>query len=126
MTELISFPFRISGNGSVVTRDDATDGYVAEEIAMLVLTRPEERELVPDFGIEDPSFGDFDRAELESKIEAFQIPASIEAIDLDKTSEVGKQSVSVSFNVQSFDNEQTNVVDEDDYEDDDDLFDAYN
>lgn len=51
---LLSHPFRLTQAGDVATVEDGTEDAAAEALAVLVLTRKGERELVPDFGISDP------------------------------------------------------------------------
>jgi hypothetical protein len=77
MVDLISYPFRFSRDGRVVTVEDGVD-YYAEELAMLLKTVPGERELVPDYGIEDPTFNDMNKAELLEKIAMFGPPIDVE------------------------------------------------
>lgn len=71
MTNLISFPFRLTDNGRVAVTVDGSDQCFAEELAVLCLTRPGERELVPQFGLTDPTFGSFDQTELVGKVRLF-------------------------------------------------------
>lgn len=80
-TRLIGFPFRLNADGSLITHLDDSDDYYAGELAMMVLTRPGERELVPDYGIEDAAFGDFDEVELASQVATFGPPVSIKNIE---------------------------------------------
>lgn len=76
-TNLISFPFRLAPNGSVVTRQDDSNEYYAEEIAQLILTRTGERVQVPSFGLNDPTFHQIDPHELALKVSMFGIPVRI-------------------------------------------------
>ena len=71
MPNLFAFPFRVAVNGTIITRDDDSDQCYTEELAMLCLTQPGERELVPSYGISDPVFGEFNQAELISKVSTF-------------------------------------------------------
>ena len=77
--DLISYPFRLDNKGYVQTTPDGDD-YYAEELAMLIKTSPGERNLVPDYGIADPTFGTFDKAELLSQIALFGPPVTINGI----------------------------------------------
>lgn len=54
--ELLSHPFRLERNGSAATVTDGSDEANAEGIAILAMTRRGERDLVPEFGIADPTF----------------------------------------------------------------------
>jgi hypothetical protein len=77
MTYLLSFPMRLAANGSFVTRDEDDPAYYAELIAALVATREGERELVPTFGTQDPTFTQLDARELSHKVELFGPPVRI-------------------------------------------------
>lgn len=62
--DLISHPFRLERNGAVAAVEDGTDEAHAEGIAILILTRRGERDLVPDFGLADPAFDGVTLADL--------------------------------------------------------------
>lgn len=51
---LLSHPFRLTPAGDVATVEEGTEDAAAEALAVLILTRKGERELVPDYGISDP------------------------------------------------------------------------
>jgi hypothetical protein len=95
-TNLISWPFRLAPNGNVVTRPDNTPEYYAEEIAQLVLTKENERPLVPTFGIEDPTFSFVDPRELSLKSGKFGIPVRIVDVATQQVTE-NKQDVTVYY-----------------------------
>lgn len=81
---LISHPFRLAGDGSVATEVQDTDIHNAEQIAVVALTRPGERVLVPEFGMTDPTFdNDINVLELQSQIDTFGPPVIIEDVDID-------------------------------------------
>lgn len=80
MPDLISYPFRLDPNGSVVVRPDDSTDYYAELIAALILTRPGERPQVPLFGLGDPTFTDFDAQELVYKVGLFGPPVAIASV----------------------------------------------
>lgn len=96
---LISYPFRLAPNGNVVVRPDDDEAYYAEELACLALTVPGERELVPQYGLEDPTFGDFVREELKAKVDMFGPPVRIEGVNVDFPRQ-GVMSVGIVFNDQ--------------------------
>lgn len=77
MTMLISFPFRLSAVGQVVTRQDFTNEYYAEELGCLVGTIPGERPLVPTYGLTDPTFQAVDANEIAAKAALFGPPVRI-------------------------------------------------
>lgn len=77
MVDLISYPFRLTENGSAVVTTDGED-YYAQELACLIMTEPGERPLVPEYGIEDPTFAGWNIYELEQKINFFGPPVEID------------------------------------------------
>lgn len=68
---LISFPFRLSTNGSVATIDPGSDEEVEEAIAIAVHTRPGDRPLWDDFGIPDPAYVGIDAADVQVVLDAY-------------------------------------------------------
>src|SRR5690349_2333190 len=96
MVSLIGFPFTLDGNGNVITLDDASDDYAAMELAVLMLTNEEERELVPDFGIIDPTFQEFNEVQFLTQVQRFQIPVTV--LDIEQTyTEVNRLRVVVEY-----------------------------
>lgn len=77
MTALLSFPFRLSPLGNIVTSDDGSDDCYTEELALLFLTKPGERTLVPLFGLNDPTYGDVDQFEVQIAVENFGPPVRV-------------------------------------------------
>lgn len=77
MVQLISFPPRLSPQGDFVTRADGDPNLYAEELAVIISTRPGERELVPLFGLSDPAFDAVDADELSSQVGLFGPPVAI-------------------------------------------------
>ena len=96
MTELISHPFRLAGTGSVASRDDGDENYLAEELAQLVQTHPGERELVPTYGLNDPAFTTFDKAMLIAQVSTFGPPVTIQRVNIRVLSDE-KQDVVIKF-----------------------------
>lgn len=73
---LISFPFRLSTNGSVATIEPGSDAEVEEAIAIAVHTRTGERFLWADFGIPDPAYVGIDAADVQVVLDSYG-PAGI-------------------------------------------------
>lgn len=95
-TSLIAYPFRLDPSGSVATVLEGSDEQYAQELAVAVLTRPEERVLCPDFGVSDPVFRGFDDDALRLHIDLFGPPVDLDDVSvqfLDDTHE----DVVVSF-----------------------------
>lgn len=78
--DLIAHPFRVAVNGSLAKVEDGTDEANGQQIAVLVMTQPGERPLVPMFGVADPAFGMFDEAALKAQIDMFGPDVSIEDV----------------------------------------------
>lgn len=95
-TSLISFPFRLAPNGSVVTRPDNTAEYYGEELAQMILTKAGERILVPSFGMDDPTFQFIDQQELSHKVTLFALPIRISGMTTRQVTDT-TQEVLVSY-----------------------------
>lgn len=93
---LISFPFRLHRNGRLATVEQDSDDHHAEEIAVICMSRPNERDLVPDFGINDPAYETLHREELEAQVEMFEVPVSIAAVEVEDVDDT-KQDVTIHF-----------------------------
>jgi len=117
-TNLISYPFRLGVSGNVVVRADDSDNYYAEELAVLTLTVPGERPLVPEYGLEDPTFGDFLQEELTAKVDMFGPPVTIQGVNT-RFPRDGVLEVTVAFDSQEtsfsyFDDDDDVLTDEED------------
>lgn len=95
-TPLIAYPFRLSASGAVATTEQGTDAQLAEELAVAMLTRTGERELVPDFGLDDPVFAGFDEDALRLHIELFGPPVTIQSVHAEYVSDT-VQDVVIEF-----------------------------
>ena len=117
MTDLISWPFRLTPDGDVVVGDDTTPDYMAGELAQVIQTIPGERELVPDYGLEDTAFDHFDTGALVTLVEIFGPPVIIESVTVKKVGEA-RQDVVISFEVDDTADEYDPVGTELDADDD--------
>jgi hypothetical protein len=81
MTYLMSFPMRLAPNGYMVTLEQDDLAYYAELIGVTVATHEGERELVPGFGMRDPTFTQFDAQELAYQVEMFGPPVRIVTVN---------------------------------------------
>lgn len=94
--QLLSFPFRLQSNGRLATVEQDSDDHVAEELAIIVLSQPGERDLVPDFGVNDPAFDTVSREQVEAQVDLFEVPAAIQditAVTVDDT----RQIITIAF-----------------------------
>lgn len=96
MASLLAYPVRLAGS-SYATVEDGSEECFAQELAILVQTHPGERHLAPEYGISDPAFVGFSRAELELKIMQFGPPVRI--VDYKAEQGSGKQDVRIEFQV---------------------------
>ena len=127
MVRLISYPFRLASDGSVVTLEEGLD-YYADELAMLIKTNPGERELVPEYGLSDPTFSAVSEIELTEKVSLFGPPVTITAVESDVISQ-DKVSINVIYDESDDDeldgdplDESDEIDDENDYEEASDEF----
>lgn len=96
MPDLIAFPFRIAPAGNVATNPQGSTDYYAELLAVLIGTKPGERQQVPLFGLSDPTFSTVDEHELSSKVAVFGPPVRVLSVNTRYTSST-TQDVSVEF-----------------------------
>jgi hypothetical protein len=81
MARVLSFPFRLAANGSVVTVEQDTEQANAEELGTLLGTLLGERPLVPDYGVDDSTFGELDEGAVVAAVELFGPPVTIESVE---------------------------------------------
>ena len=67
----LSYPFRLTPNGKIALVEQGSLDHDVELVAVLIGTRKGERELVPDFGMTDPTFAELDEAELTNGLKTF-------------------------------------------------------
>lgn len=77
MAPILSWPFRLGVDGAIVTVDQDDPQADAEQVAVLLLTRPGERDLVPGFGVPDPTFAALRPAEVNGAAAIFGPPVKI-------------------------------------------------
>lgn len=68
MADLLAHPLRLRRDGQLATVVDGTDEHHAQDIAVLIATRPGERILAPGFGLTDPAFDELHIAELTAQV----------------------------------------------------------
>ena len=62
--DVLSIPLRFTNAGDFIKVEDTSNAYKAEQIQAFMSTHKNERKLFPTFGVNDPTFGEFDPAEL--------------------------------------------------------------
>lgn len=92
----ISHPFRLLPTGEIATVDEDSDAAYAEELAVLLLTRQGERQLVPGFGTVDPVGSGIDVADLSAKVDTYGPPVTVTRVVGEATSPT-VEAVTVEF-----------------------------
>jgi hypothetical protein len=94
--QLLAHPFTVLPNGRVATVEQGSDPANAQLLAVLILTRLDERPLQPGFGLTDPTFTGFDPGELTAAVTAYGPDIAIDdiSVDFDRS---GAQQVHVSY-----------------------------
>lgn len=77
MAELLAHPLRLRRDGRLATVTDGSDDHHAQDIAVIIGTRPGERQLAPEFGVTDPTFDELDTAELVAQVGTWGPPRQI-------------------------------------------------
>lgn len=75
--QLLSFPFRLNPAGAAITADDDSAQYCAERLSVILGTRPGERPLAPDFGVNDPAFQGYTDQALRIQVSRVGLPIDI-------------------------------------------------
>ena len=74
---ILSIPFRFGGDGTAQVVEQHSDEGIAQQIGVLILTRQGTRELVPGFGVHDPTWSDLDLVEVNAGLSIFGPPARV-------------------------------------------------
>lgn len=93
---VLSFPFRVTASGAAATVEQDSDEQKADLLAALILTRPGERDLVPGFGVPDPTFVGIDVAAVEGAAAVFGPDVTITDVQVTVTGP-GSQDVLIEF-----------------------------
>lgn len=84
----------------------------------MIQTDPGERSLAPDYGLSDPTFADFSRIELETKISDYGPPVVINSFSATRSN--GRLDISIEFEPNTPEDESVA------YDDSEDAFDPAN
>ncbi len=79
MARVLAHPFRLVGQQADVV-EEGSDAGLAQMVAVLATTRRGEREMVPAFGISDPTFDTINAAELNAALAMFGPPVQIDDV----------------------------------------------
>lgn len=95
---ILSQPFRFNTqqSGSLAYIEQGTDAQKAQEIATFLQTERGERPIYQEFGIQDPSFSDFDDSEFGASFSTFYGDIELEGIVIEQHG-AGAVSVTVTY-----------------------------
>lgn len=96
MPRLLAFPFRLAANGRAATVEQDDELGDAQRVAAIATTVRGERELVPGFGITDPTLAGIDPAELAAGVALYGPDVRIGPITVRPLSDTA-QAVAVTF-----------------------------
>jgi hypothetical protein len=94
--QTLSFPIRLTRTGSFATVEQNSDAHVDELLATAILTRPGERHLMPNFGIDDPAFVGWERIKLALHVADFGPNVMIDDVSIEQNS-TGTERVVMSW-----------------------------
>lgn len=78
---VISYPFRLTPQGTAATTDYGSDREVEEAIAVLILTQVGERAMVPEYGVPDPAYAGLHVGDLQTGLDTYG-PAGVKVSDV--------------------------------------------
>lgn len=93
--QLLAHPFRLLPNGQVATVEQGSDASNAQLLAVLILTRLDERPLQPGFGIIDPTFTGLDLSEVAAAVTAYGPDIDLEDMTVEQRADA--QLVTIDF-----------------------------
>lgn len=89
----LSHPFRLGPDGRAVTITAGSDEHIAQQLALLQLTRPGEHPLAPEYGTADPTFDAVDPAETTVKARLFTPDADVSDVTVTQVDDVLARTV---------------------------------
>ncbi len=92
MARVLAHPFRLQGQHVAVVEEGSDDG-LAQMVAVIATTRRGEREMVPGFGVSDPTFDALSAAELNAALAMFGPPVQIDDIAAGAVDDVTEEAV---------------------------------
>jgi len=81
---VLGHPFRLAGDGSVLTVQQGSDGFVDQCIQTVVGTVVGEREMCMPYGVPDPTWHGIDGSDIEAAISLFG-PGGVTTLDVATT-----------------------------------------
>ena len=96
MARVLAFPFAITRGGRIATVEQDSEEEITQQLAMLMLTRPDERPLTPGYGMPDPAFEGIDPLLLAAAAEEFGPAVEISDVDAVDRGD-GTQDVTIHY-----------------------------
>lgn len=96
MAQILSHPLRLGPGGGLATVEQGSEQSLAEQLAVFLLTKKEERALVPAFGVRDPTFHELDQEEVNLGLSVFGPPVQVSAIEANIKAD-GSAEVKVTY-----------------------------
>jgi hypothetical protein len=95
--QLLAHPFTVLANGRVATVEQDSDASNAQLLAVLLLTRLDERPLEPGFGTTDPTFLGLDITEVAAAVTAYGPDITLGDVTVDDVGTPGAQLIQIQF-----------------------------
>lgn len=96
MAAILSFPFRLNGNGTVATVEQGSDQANAEQLAVLLTTIQGERPLALGFGLPDPAFSGIAPGVISAQVAKWGPNVSLASITVVPASQL-QSNVTIEF-----------------------------
>lgn len=96
MAQVLSHPLRLGPDRGFHKVEQDTDDSLAEQLAVLLLTKQGERPLVPAFGVPDPTFRVLSADEVNLSVSLFGPPVTVDEVDYAIDPE-GRAEVTVTY-----------------------------
>lgn len=93
--QLLAHPFRVGPNGGIAAVTDGTDAANADAVVRVCLTRLGELDLVPSFGIPDPTWDDVDVARINACLSLFGPAVQVSAAAVTRTARTESVTLTV-------------------------------
>ncbi len=98
MARLLSLPLTVSPAGNYVSVQQGSTEYYRQQIATLISTTPNEREMNEEFGVSDMAFNGFNRSEFSTQMMQYLPEITNYTVDTSLVNDT-TQSVRIDFDL---------------------------
>lgn len=98
MARLFSLPLTVSPAGNYVTVEQGSAEYYRQQIATLISTTPDEREMNEEYGMTDAAFSGFNSSEFATQMMQYLPEITNYAVETSRISDT-TQSIRVDFDL---------------------------